>query len=612
MLARERQEQFAEYAVVVDANILLAHPRIEEINWGIKPVTVFILELVLHDELEGLRRNDNPGVAKRANEAFDHLCSLERRMDGKDGYDVPGGCLRIVPAPAQMPAPLEPGDVDQQQIGLAYNWMQEQPNRFCAIVTRDRAMHDIAISARPPVPVVTPGSRDFQAEVQEQLERLIRWTGVWPRPVTSDRQEGKAPAAAPPNRLEESARSLYKRIQSAGYRAILAVPPREMRIAVGAHLVQDLAADKASVVFLYTPDARSAERWRMELHRRCELPGGSIRIFGDEEGVPVGPTRVLIFQHEQIERRLSQYVSRFKKIGREVVALVDSCELVSPVGVSLLLFECNRFVGFTQHPFDHAQATGGRMLGAFFRQQTVATYSFADAEADGWLHPYDFIRRPVVLADDQEEQYDRINQKFVTIRNLARQQYPHLAEANDFWQALHDLLDRAVDHQAASLFELREMREEVAQIARGKLEVVDRLVNHSGSPARCLILDREQLWTSVLKNHFGSQNRKVAAVEKRAGEATWTSVWREFEQARVDCLILHDVPPPELVPAVIQRLILLTPLTPLTLLSAMTDWVLSHAAGGPPVSIDLLYAADTPEQRAMIDFANACFDLRFR
>lgn len=610
MSAYER-ERFDEYAVVLDANILLAHSQIEEIDWGINPVIVFILESVLHDELEGLRRHTNTSVAQRAKEAFDHLCALEQRMN-EDGYKVPGGWLRIVPAPRQMPAPLKHDDVDQQQIGFAYNWIQEKHNRFCAIVTRDRAMHDIAISARPPVPVVTPGSGNLQWEIQEQLQRLIKWTGVWPKPVAAERQQVEPPEPASPDRFEESARRLYQRIQSAGFRAILAIPPRKMRMAVGAHLVQNLAADKTSVVFLYASDAQSVEQWRVELHRRCKLPSGSICAFGGEEGVAVGRTRVLIFRHEQIERRLNQYVARFSKQGRQIVALVDSCELVNAVGISMLLFECSRFVGFTQHPFDHAQATGGRMLGAFFHQQTLATYSFADAEVDGWLHPYDFIRRPVVLADDQEEQYDRINQKFVAIRNLIREQYPQLVDAQDFWQALHDLLDRAVDHQAGSLFELREMREEVAQIARGKLEVVDRLVNHSGKSARCLIFDREQLWTSVLKNHFGSQNKKVAVVEKGADETIWSSVWREFEQARVDCLILHDVPPPELAPAVIQRLILLTPLTPLTLLSAMTDWTLSHASGGPPVSIDLLYAADTPEQRAMVDFANACFDLRFR
>lgn len=257
----------------------------------------------------------------------------------------------------------------------------------------------------------------------------------------------------------------------------------------------------------------------------------------------MGSTRVLIFRHDQIERRLNQYVSRFRQRGREVVALVDGCELVKPVGISMLLFACSRFVGFTQHPFDHAQATAGRMLGAFFRQQTVATYSFADAEADGWGHPYDFIRRPVLLADDQEEQYDQINQKFVTIRNLIRQQYAELAETNDFWQSLHDLLDRTVDHQAGSLFELREMREEVAQMASGKLDVVDRLVNHSGQPARCLIFDHEQLWTGVLKKHFGRQGKQVAVAEKGIGEEAWQSIWREFEQARLDCLILHEVPP---------------------------------------------------------------------
>src|SRR5690606_26592946 len=105
MNGRQQQGHFTEYAVVVDTNILLAHPRVEAIEWGVTPITVFILESVLHQELAGLRRNHNPSVAQRAREAFEHLTALEQQMED-GGYAVPGGQLRIVPTPAHLPTPV--------------------------------------------------------------------------------------------------------------------------------------------------------------------------------------------------------------------------------------------------------------------------------------------------------------------------------------------------------------------------------------------------------------------------------------------------------------------------------------------------------------------------
>jgi len=49
----------------------------------------------------------------------------------------------------------------------------------------------------------------------------------------------------------------------------------------------------------------------------------------------------------------------------------------------------------------------------------------------------------------------------------------------------------------------------------------------------------------------------------------------------------------------INRLIIMTPLTPLSRLAAIVDWALSHAVSGPP------------EQQAIMDFADTCCGLRF-
>jgi len=103
----------------------------------------------------------------------------------------------------------------------------------------------------------------------------------------------------------------------------------------------------------------------------------------------------------------------------------------------------------------------------------------------------------------------------------------------------------------------------------------------------------------------------VEVLERSFDADTAESLWRRFERGKVDCLILQDVPPVRFVGARINRLIVMTPLTPLASLAAIVDWVLSHALSGPAVCVDLLYTSGTPEQQAMVDFADTCCGLRF-
>lgn len=98
MTSANESDQYREYAVVVDTNILMAQPHIEGIDWGVEPITVYLLESVVYDELEGLRRAQNGSVAQRATEAYDHLTHLHTQMN-EDGYQVPRGWLKIVAAP---------------------------------------------------------------------------------------------------------------------------------------------------------------------------------------------------------------------------------------------------------------------------------------------------------------------------------------------------------------------------------------------------------------------------------------------------------------------------------------------------------------------------------
>ena len=605
-------------AVIVDTNIFLDVPDILAFNWGVSPITVYILRSVL-DELYGLARDRiDQAKARAAQRAVDNLEGILQRIPA-EGYSLPaGGQLFLADAPSRIQHPLDPESVDHQQIALAREHSKATPSRFCAIVTRDREMHDIAISTRPTVPVVMPGGGPIESAIQQQLRRLIDW---WEPPGVQAALPGEGqpvekvgptprPHPDPQAQIRRMVRRLYGRVRAVNHRAILTIAPREMRLALSAHLVHILTRAKRRVIFLFVADERTAKEWAGELRQRCQLPAKSVLVFGDEPISRAGQARVILYGYDQIERRLSHHAIRFAKAGRNITALVDGCDLVDPVGIAMLLFDCDQFIGFTRHPPGHAQAVGGRMLDVFFQQQTVATYTFADAEQDGWLRPFDVIRQPVTFDESESAHYGEINDEFVTLHTEIRRRYPELEQEGDFGPPLHRILARTVDHKAASLFSLREQREALAQMTVAKLDVVGQLVSEAGNPSRCLIYDSEQLWTQVIRRQIAEQGKSVQVLGPQIGFSDWQEVWRQFERNQLDCLILHDVPPSDLVPARINRLILLTPLTPLTLLAAVTDWALSHAASGPTLGVDLLYTVDTPEQQAMMDFADTCCGLR--
>jgi hypothetical protein len=101
----------------------------------------------------------------------------------------------------------------------------------------------------------------------------------------------------------------------------------------------------------------------------------------------------------------------------------------------------------------------------------------------------------------------------------------------------------------------------------------------------------------------------VGVIERFADQEAWETAWRSFEQGKTGCLILQDVPPLGVVGALVNRLIVLTPLVPMTSLAAMTDWTLARATNLSTICIDLLYTAQTPEREAMREFAETCCGL---
>jgi len=466
-------------AVIVDTSILMAIPAIHSFDWGVQPITVYILDTVI-DELRGLARDRQDDVkATAARRALAVLDGLQKRA-APEGIPLVknAGHLVFAQPPSDIAPPLDPASVDHQQIALAQTHLKASLRGFCAIVTNDQEMADIATSTSPAVPVIAPGSSAMGTAIQRQLARKLHWWQLSHREgVVAEQPQRVKPARAVPRpsvdrqaRLEQVVRGLYGRLRAAHHRAILSVAPLEVRLALTAHIVHSLAQHSNRVVFLFVEDRAAAEYWAGELRRRCQLSPDAVLVFGEQGILRVHGTRVVIYRHPQIESRFGHHAARFAGAGRRITVIVDGCDLLDPVWIATLLFGRDQFVGFTRYPLGHTQAVGGRMLATFFQQQTVATYTFADAEEDRWLRPFDVLRHSIAFQEDELHFYREVNDRFIALRSKASARYPELSEAVDFWEALHRTLERVVDEETASLFPLREQREALAQMARAKGE----------------------------------------------------------------------------------------------------------------------------------------------
>ncbi|MFH1636107.1 MAG: hypothetical protein ABIG63_19110, partial [Chloroflexota bacterium] len=183
------------------------------------------------------------------------------------------------------------------------------------------------------------------------------------------------------------------------------------------------------------------------------------------------------------------------------------------------------------------------------------------------------------------------------------------------WSDLQELLETVADSRTADLFRLRERREELAQIASAKLETMLALLAPDGGEAgQNLVYDPGGLWSPNLQKALSERGLKV---ETGAATTTtndeWENLWRRFEAGKVNVLLFSTVPPFGLPRANIDRLIVTTPVMSLATLAAATDWALTHA--NPfirhHVEIHLLYVPQTPEEQAMLDFADTVCGLRF-
>ena len=597
-------------AVLPDTNFLLDYPAVHWENWLIPSLEILISETVI-SELRGLTNSNDPNRARKAKVALQETNNFQGPFAGLTESRFGVG-IKVVERCTDMVTPLDPHKPDHQLIAYARKQLQSSPARFCAILSNDKELCDIAEAL-----TVYTVSRQNEQRFHQELHRKYEW---WEKAKAAESPERapiklakKLPArkSQPSKQLQltRSVKKFYRRIDAVGCRTTIYLAPVKARLALTLEVINRLRNPDRQVVLVVVENKAMAQYWAGELRQMGKFTSSEVEIFGTDPGERLDQAKAVIYRHDQIARRLPQHVSRLEQAEKRITAIVDGCDLLDPVELAILLYECEQFIGLNHLPLGYRRTRGHRMLNVALHNRSLIDYSFADAERDGWGHTCDLYLNEIQFTDDERQMWNEINTDYLRRRDRATQEFPELSDTENFWDELDRLLERGARPELVDMIKQREQLEQMAQISKNKLEQVKQLIHFvPKQPYRRLIFDYTHQWTPVLLNQLGQAGIKIA--ELPIGESQ-RKVWDQFAGNRLDTLLLSDIPAIDLPGSNFHQLIILTPLRPMDEILSMIDWVLSHTQTNDALRLDLLYVDDTPEEIAMIELAEASFGLRY-
>lgn len=596
-------------SVLPDTNYLLDFPELLSEKWKIPFLEILISETVV-SELHGLTKNKDTFRARKAKIALDIISQYKNPF--AETFENPKNIkIRFIDRFTDLKEPLDSSNPDHQLIAFARKQLRQESSRFCAILSNDKELCDIAEAL-----AVYTISRQNELRFHQELVRKYEW---WKRSKAygqleeiPDKQTGTlAPINKPKNaqfQLTQSIKQLYRRIDAVGCRATIFLAPIKGRLALTLELINRLRNPDQQVVIVVVQNRSMAQYWAGELRQMGKFTSEEVVIFSIDPIDRIDQAKVVIYRHDQIARRFPQHVSRLLNAEKRITAVVDGCDLLDPVELAILLYECDQFIGLTHMPLGYRRTRGHRMLNLALHNHSVMDYSFSDAERDAWGHPCDLYLNKIQFTEDERIIWNEINTGYLNQRDRAIREYPALGNMENFWEELDRLLKRAARPEMVDLIKNREQLEQMAQIAQNKLERVKQLVLYvNRKNYRRIIFDFSRQWTPVLLNQLSQMGINVA--ELPGGESQ-RRIWDQFSGNQIDTLLVSDVPAIELPHSYIHQLIVLTPLRPMDEVLAMIDWTLLHTQPNDSLRLDLLYVDDTPEELAMMELAEASFDLQ--
>jgi rRNA-processing protein FCF1 len=593
-------------AIILDTNYLLDFPNLDLEMWGISPLEIIITETVL-DELKGLCNNQNSLTAGKAHKALKELQKFQSSFaplkdDAGIRFTFVERCSDLIP-------PLDNSKPDHQIIAYAIKIKTSQPYRFAAILSNDKELCDIAETLS-----ILVVSRHNDQRFHQELTRKYEWWVITKKIAQTSQTVQLKPEKTVRNvdkktyqkeRLKKFIRRLYRRVQSIGFRSTLFLAPLEARIWLTIEIIKRNRRPDKHTVLVVVESREAAIFWAGEIRQKGDFNPQDIQIFGVDPLDRLDKAKVIVYRHDQIGRRLPQHVVRLTQADKRLIAIVDGCDLLDPVELAILLYECGQFIGLNHFPLDYKQARGHRMLSMILHNQSLIDYSFADAERDGWGNPCDPYQQRIYFTNEERMLWEENNVEYIRQRELALKKYPSLSSSEQFWDALDTLIKQAAVPEIIDLIKLREQREQMCQLAQNKLQAILQLIHSSTHKhQRCLIFDYCRQWTPVLLGQLNQIGIRIIELPQNEDQL---EVWNQFAGNKYDILILSNIPNYDLSAANLHQLIIITPLRPLSEVIKMIDWTLSHNQAIEALRINTLSVSDTLEELAMQELFSASF-----
>jgi hypothetical protein len=117
------------------------------------------------------------------------------------------------------------------------------------------------------------------------------------------------------------------------------------RNALTLEVINRLRSPDRQVVIIVVENRAIAQYWAGELRQMGKFSSSEVQIFGVDRVERLDQAIVVIYRHDQIARRLPQHVSRLEQAEKRITAVVDGCDLLDPVELAILLYECDQFIG---------------------------------------------------------------------------------------------------------------------------------------------------------------------------------------------------------------------------------------------------------------------------
>jgi len=213
-------------AVLPDTNFLLDFPAVHREKWLIPSLEILISETVI-SELRGLSNNDDPNRARKAKAALLEIEKFQGPLvDLTESHF--GVKINIVERCTDLVEPLDPRKPDHQLIAYARMQLHSADPRFCAILSNDKELCDIAEAL-----TVYTVSRQNEQRFHQELQRKYEW---WEKAKIAESPElipaKQAKKVRPPKKqaskqtqLSRTVKKLYRRIEAVGCRTTIYLEP---------------------------------------------------------------------------------------------------------------------------------------------------------------------------------------------------------------------------------------------------------------------------------------------------------------------------------------------------------------------------------------------------